>query len=114
MSTLETYFGFWTPTIFILFFCLAMLLCYLLSLFAKKGFAYSKNKAQPFVSGNAYSELNLIRASDYFWGFFKATENYYDFIKSIHTGLVNDYISWFIGVISVMLIVVFAGVIIWG
>ncbi|MCX8189987.1 MAG: hypothetical protein N3F05_02035 [Candidatus Diapherotrites archaeon] len=113
MSFVETHHGLWVPLAFLLFTCLAMLLSYVFSFLGRKDFAYSKEKAKPFISGHDPSAYEIIKASDYFWGFFKSTENYYSLTKGIHTGLVNDYIFWFIVVASILLIVFSIGVFIW-
>lgn len=113
MSVLETQHGIWVPLAFVLFASLAMLVSYAFSLLGKKDFAYSKVKAKPFVSGNDASAYGVISASDYFWGFFRATENYYKLVKGIHTGLVGDYVFWFVVVASILLIIFSAGVFFW-
>jgi len=79
----------------------------------KRDFKYDKEKALPFYSGHVASEDERVKASDFFWGFFEAFKGFYSSMDKIHNGLVNDYVSWFVVVASILLIALAAGVIQW-
>lgn len=90
-----------------------MIVVFALRLFGRKGFKYGKEKAMPFYSGNVVTEGARVKASDFFWGFFEAFKGYYSEMKSLHSGIVNDYILWFVVVASLVLVSLALGVIIW-
>ena len=42
-----------------------------------------------------------------YWGFTHALKGYYDKLVPLHSGVVNDYLSWFlIGVIVIFVVVI--------
>jgi len=85
----------------------------LLRLFGRKSFKYSKEKAMPFYSGNTVTEKERVRASDFFWGFFEAFKGYYARMRELHSGIVNDYVLWFVIVASLVLVSLSLGVVLW-
>ncbi|MEM4663131.1 MAG: hypothetical protein QXM75_03865 [Candidatus Diapherotrites archaeon] len=110
MNYVETTYGFWNPIVFIFFLCIAIIIAVVLIIFGRKDFTYSKEKAKPFASGEDPFAYYGIKASDYFWGFFKATEKYYKILLNLHGGIINEYIFWFIVVVSSLLLFLFLGV----
>jgi hypothetical protein len=113
LAILETGEGFFAPIIFIAFAILVGIAVLVLRSFGKKGFVYSKEKASCFFSGNIADEESRVKASDYFWGFFEAMKPYYRLIIKMHTGIINDYVFWFVVVASLLLLVLSAEVLIW-
>jgi hypothetical protein len=113
LAILETGEGFFAPIIFIAFAILVGIAVLVLRSFGKKGFVYSKEKASYFFSGNIADEESRVKASDYFWGFFEAMKPYYRLIIKMHTGIINDYVFWFVVVASLLLLVLSAEVLIW-
>jgi len=113
LAILETGKGFWEPITFLAFALLVCLAMLIIRMFGRKGFTYSKSKARAFFSGNLTDENTRVKASDYFWGFFEAMKPYYNLIMKIHTGIINDYVLWFIIVASLLLIALTLGVFQW-
>lgn len=101
----------WAPLAMIAGMLIILFIVFIIRAFGKKDFKYSKDKAMPFYSGNIVTEKSRVKASDYFWGFFEAFKNYYSWMKSIHSGIVNDYIFWFVTVASIILIALALGVV---
>ena len=110
-ETLVTGFGSWNPFFWILAFVIALIIGWLIW---KKGEpSYTKNTEQvkPYLSGNkepSKGEVH-VRSGNMYWGFTEALKGYYEFLVPLHTGILTDYILWFLGVVAVMLILV-AGV----
>ncbi len=110
--TFNTPSGLWNPVVWIVAFLLIFLASYLLW---KKGeWRYKKGTMQvePFLSGNpppgAHEEH--VRAGNIYWGFVSSLKGYYEFLRKIHNGIINDYVGWYIGILAVMLIIYF----LWG
>lgn len=110
LAILETGKGFWEPITFIAFALLVCVAILIIRSFGKKDFAYSKDKTRAFFSGNLVDESNRVKASDYFWGFFEAMKHYYNLTIRIHSGIINDYVLWFIIIASFLLIALTLGV----
>ena len=48
-----------------------------------------------------------VRAGNIYWGFIEALKGYYDTMKRMHTGIINDYIAWFVGISAIIFIAIF-------
>ncbi|PJB21233.1 MAG: hydrogenase, partial [Euryarchaeota archaeon CG_4_9_14_3_um_filter_38_12] len=66
---------------------------------------------KPFLSGNPEPEKENvhIRAGNLFWGFTEALKDYYTPAVKEHTGIVNDYVYWFVIVLAVLFIIIGVG-----
>ena len=107
MFTLETNTGFWNPIVWIIAFLILCIVIYILRSFGES--SYKKGEqAKPFLSGNPEPGKGdvHIRASNIYWGFTESLKEYYKTMTNIHTGDINDYVYWFIGIIAIILIVV--------
>jgi hypothetical protein len=73
--------------------------------------AYKKGTAQTdvFISGVKVppEEQRHVPAENIYWGFFEALKRFYSAMMKPHTGIVNDYILWFVAVslITVLILV---------
>ena len=73
--------------------------------------SYKKGTAQTdvFISGVKVppEELRHVKAENVYWGFFEALKDFYNGMMKPHTGIVNDYILWFVAVsvITVLILV---------
>ncbi|MCD6236729.1 MAG: hydrogenase [Thermoplasmata archaeon] len=107
IKMLHTSSGYWDPLIWLLAFVVAILIVYIIRAFGRSDYKGGE-QTKPFLSGmDAPDEDALhIRAGNIYWGFMQALEGYYDVLRKYHTGIVNDYVAWFVGV-SVILFVIF-------
>jgi len=64
--------------------------------------AYLGEQGMAFFSGNRHPD-DGIGSENLYWGFFKSMEGYYEFMKKMHSGIVNDYVFWFVLVVVVLL-----------
>lgn len=71
---------------------------------------YKKGTEQgrPYLSGNAEPEKGAvhIRASNLYWGYLQALKGYYDTIVPMHTGILTDYMVWFVAVTALLLVII--------
>ncbi len=94
---LETTGGYWSPIVWIVAFIVAFLIAYIIWGMGEK--KHSKGEQEkPFLSGlEVPKDEAHISAGNIYWGFTETLGGYYDFMKKIHTGIINDYVLWFLG-----------------
>ncbi len=106
-EALETTGGYWSPVVWIIAFLVAALVAYILW---GTGSREHKGGEQgtPFLSGHPgpSREDAHVRAGNIYWGFTEALRGYYKWMKNIHTGIVNDYVLWFIGMAALFFILI--------
>jgi uncharacterized membrane protein (DUF106 family) len=110
IGTLATGFGSWNPLIWIVVIVIALLFSWLLWKLGETNYEENTEQTAPYLSGNAEPEKEAvhIRASNMYWGFTKTLSTYYNYLIPLHSGIVNDYISWFlIGVVVLFMVVIF-------
>ena len=112
-GTLETGPSAWAPLAMLAGIAVTFIIALAIRALGKKGFRHSKDRAMPFYSGNIVTERERVKASDYFWGFFEALKEYYSWVDGVHTGKVNDYVSWFVAVASLLLLALALGGFLW-
>ncbi|OYT26791.1 MAG: hydrogenase [Candidatus Altiarchaeales archaeon ex4484_96] len=103
---LATGFGFWNPIVFILTLMLLMIVSYLIW---RQG---EENQGEG-IQGNAFFSGDLlmdkgVQAQNLYWGFTSALREYYDWMIKQHTGIINDYVAWFIALTAALLLLVVA------
>ena len=100
--------GFWSPLMLVAGGIITIAIVYLIR---SKGSNKRKNSGEQsmsFFSGNRHPEEG-IGSENLYWGFFKSMDGYYDFMKKMHSGIVNDYVFWFVLLAVVMLAGMFFG-----
>ncbi|MCG2826256.1 MAG: hypothetical protein L6265_06675 [Thermoplasmatales archaeon] len=110
-GTLETTSGYWNAIIFVITFVVIALVVYILRSFGEKTYKKDSEQTKPFLSGNPEPEKENVhvRAGNLFWGFTEALKEYYKPTVKGHTGVVNDYVYWFVIVLAVLFIVIGVG-----
>ena len=99
--------GVWNPLLWLLVFLLLFLMSYLIWLRGEKGYKRGTMQTDPFLSGYGpgVKDALHVRASNIYWGFSKALSGYYNFLRKIHTGIINDYAGWYVGILAIMLLI---------
>ena len=107
MFTIETGSGFWNPLLWSLVIVVVLLMVYVLRGFGNKKFKEKTEQTKSFLSGNPeYEKERLhIKSSNLYWGFTEAMSWIYDFLEKIDTGLVGDYVLWFVIITAVLFMV---------
>jgi hypothetical protein len=61
----------------------------------------------PFLSGHAQPDVTKlhIRGENLYWGFLEALKGYYQRLVPVHSGLMSDYLLWFLVVMLAFLAV---------
>ncbi len=109
MLVLEFGYAFWNPIIWVIAFVVVMAVAYFLRSRGQK--KYKKDTAQTkiFLCGEEVPEAEQrhVRAGNVYWGFFETLKGYYNGVLKPHTGIINDYIIWFIVVMAISTIILF-------
>ena len=108
ISLLETGTGFWNPLVWLISLIIIFLLVYFLRCFGEKKYNRGIEQTTPFYAGNIPPKLP-IKCNNIYWGFFRALDKYYESLMNIHTGLVGDYVYWFVLTIVIILIALTVG-----
>lgn len=106
---LRTTGGYWDPVIWIIAFVVILLIAYIIRSFGRRDFSAKGDQTKPYFSGVAEEskEASHIRANNIYWGFLESLKSYYTAIMRIHTGIINDYVVWFVGVTALLFAIVF-------
>ena len=98
---------FWNPLIWIIVFLVVAIVVYFFRRTGQKGYKKDTDQAQVFLCGEEVPEAEErhIRVGNIYWGFFETLKEYYSQMVRIHTGIINDYILWFVAVTAVCVIV---------
>ena len=104
---LETGFGYWDAIAWIVAFIVICIVVYIIRGFGKR--EHRKEAEEPFFSGVELPDEKMhVKASNIYWGFIESMKGYYDVMKKMHDGIINNYISWFIFIAVLLLIILFA------
>lgn len=111
IETLSTGYGSWNPLFWVFAFAIALIIGWVIWRRGESSYKKDTEQVKPYLSGNPEPEKGdvHIRAGNMYWGFTEALKGYYDILIPLHTGILTDYMLWFLGVMAVMLIIV-AGV----
>ncbi len=110
IETLDTGFGAWNPLLWLVALVVALLIAWLIRSRGESARPSGAESAKPYLSGNdaPSAEETHVGASNLYWGFTDALKGYYDRVVPIHSGILTDYVLWFIGVLA--LVIIMAGV----
>ena len=104
---LNTGAGVWSPIIWLIALVIALAVSYYFIAGSSLGVPSTGDKGMPFLSGNPETEKQHMKASNIYWGFLEALKGYYKLLEDIHTGLLSDYVFWFLGAVVVSTLIVF-------
>ncbi len=100
----------WNPLLGLCFLLLIILFVYFIRSRGEKKYQERTEQTLPFFSGSLPTE-NSLKIHKVYWGFFAAMKGYYCRLKTIHNGIINDYIYWFVLVVVIFLIILTSSVI---
>jgi len=106
--SLQTGTGFWDPLLWVVAFAIALLISYLIWARGESTYHKDTEAVKPYLSGNAEPEKGEvhIRAGNMYWGFTEALKGYYSRVVPLHSGILNDYVLWFIATAALVLVIV--------
>jgi hypothetical protein len=104
---LESGYSFWNPIIWLIVFVVLMVVVYFFRRQGQKGYKKDTDQAQIFLCGEEVPEPGQrhIRVGNIYWGFFETLKDYYDRVTKAHTGIINDYVLWFVAVTAISAII---------
>jgi hypothetical protein len=105
----ESGYEFWNPIIWLIAFAVVMGIVYFFRKQGRQDYKKDTAQAQIFLCGEEVpgAEQRQVRGGNAYWGFFETLKEYYDVIVRLHTGIVNDYVVWFIAVVAISAIILF-------
>jgi hypothetical protein len=105
----ESGYEFWNPIIWLIAFVVVMVIVYFFRRQGQEKYKKGEAQAQIFLCGEEVpeAEQRQVRGGNAYWGFFETLKEYYGGIIRPHTGIVNDYVIWFIAVMAVSAVVLF-------
>ncbi len=108
LAPVLTGYGLWAPVAWLIAFLVATIVAYLVWKMGESSYKKGTEQGRPYLSGNAEPDKGAvhIRASNLYWGFLQALKKYYDTIVPAHTGVLTDYMIWFVAVTALLLIIV--------
>jgi len=109
MSILESGLAFWNPIIWIFVFIIALALAYYFRSRGQKKYKKGTAQTEIFLSGEEppEAEERHVKAHNIYWGFFETLKGYYKENMRAHTGIVNDYVIWFVALIALTAVILF-------
>lgn len=108
-SIIESGYEFWNPIIWLIAFVVVMVIVYFFRRQGEEKYKKGEAQAQIFLCGEEVpeAEQRQVRGGNAYWGFFDTLKEYYSGIIRPHTGIVNDYVIWFIAVMAISAVVLF-------
>ena len=110
MGGINTGFGAWNPIAWTLLFLGILIIGFFIRSFGRKDYKRGTGQAQPFLSGNLEPdtpEALHVSGRNLYWGMVHGLSGYYKRIRKAHTGVLSDYVAWFIGALGLVFIVLF-------
>ncbi|MDO5844397.1 MAG: hydrogenase [Methanocorpusculum sp.] len=109
IGDLLTGYGMWNPLIWLVVIAVAIIFAAVIYKLGEKDYDKDTEQIKPYLSGNDEppKEAVHIRGGNMYFGFTRALKGYYDKLVPLHSGIINDYISWFlIGTIIIFILAV--------
>ncbi|MEA3253925.1 MAG: hydrogenase [Chloroflexota bacterium] len=106
--------SFWAPLVCLAAFLIVIGITYLFRNRGEEGYKKGTEQTKIFLSGEEppEEEQRHVRAHNIYWGFFQAFKQYYGPTIRAHSGIINDYIIWFVATAAAIAVALFiAGVI---
>ena len=101
--------AYWNPLIWLLGFVVLTAVVYIFRSRGQKQYKKGTAQTEIFLSGEEPPDVEQrhIKAHNIYWGFFETLKGYYDRNIKAHTGILNDYIMWFVALIAVAAVILF-------
>lgn len=101
--------SYWNPLILLLTFLILLIMAHIFRDRGQKSYKKGTAQTKIFLAGEEEpdAEKSHIKAHNMYWGFFQALKRYYDPTIRAHTGIINDYLLWFVSLIALTALIVF-------
>ncbi|MGA1820732.1 MAG: proton-conducting transporter membrane subunit [Thermoplasmatota archaeon] len=99
--------GAWNAIVLLCALFVLIALGLLIRAWGQKGTVPKGEGRKPYLFGNP-TEINgrpiVIPASNVYWGFVKALDKYYKPMEKMHSGLINEYVFWFVATAGIVML----------
>ncbi|MFO8051723.1 MAG: proton-conducting transporter membrane subunit [Thermoplasmatota archaeon] len=105
--TLMTGQGGWNAIIFLIVVVVTLIIALLIRMLGNKGTTPAGEGGKPYLFGNPTEKDGrplVISSSNVYWGFVRALKKYYDPMEKAHSGLINEYIFWFVATAGIVVL----------
>jgi len=97
----------WIPLLWVCVFLIIMVLFIIIGkLFFRDDFDEMSEQGLPFYSGTSNKMLQLITASNLYWGFKHTLQSYFNSLNRLFISNLGDFIQWFIIIVAIMLLII--------
>jgi len=110
MGGINTGFGAWNPIAWTLLFLGVLIIGFFLRSLGRKDYKRGTDQTQPFLSGNPAPESPEalhVSGRNLYWGMIHGLAGYYERARKAHTGILSDYVAWFIGALGLVFVILF-------
>ena len=99
----------WDPIIWVIALIVVAIIVGIIRSRGQKQYKKGTGQTKIFLCGEEEpdAEQRHIRAHNIYWGFFETLKGYYDTNMKLHTGIVNDYVLWFVALVAISIMVLF-------
>lgn len=97
--------GFWNALIWVAAALGAVLLALVLWSWGRREYKRGTEEELPFLSGEKWED-SRVGAAHLYWGFVEAINPFLSRLRSGHSGLIGDYVGWFLVIAAVVLLLV--------
>ncbi len=94
--------GNWNPAVFLLSILIVGIIVWIIRRSGEKDCREEGCKTLPFFSGDLVAGGGI---GNFYWGFLEAMEGYYRTMSRLHSGMINDYVYWFVLTVVVTTII---------
>lgn len=107
MAIIEYGYALWNPVVWLVIFLVLAGVTLFFRSRGQKGYKKGTAQTQIFLAGEEMPPIEQlhIKAANIYWGFFEALKEFYASMMRPHTGIVSDYILWFVVVIAISAII---------
>jgi hypothetical protein len=112
LSVLSYGYAVWAPIVWIIALVVIGIMVLIWRNRGQKGYKRGTAQEDIFLSGAKVpsEEERHVKAENIYWGFFESLKGLYRALMKPHTGIVNDYLLWLVGILAIIiLILVLAG-----
>ena len=108
MSVINYGYAVWAPIIWLITLVIIGIMALAWRNRGQKSYKKGTTQADVFLSGVKVppEEQRHVKSENIYWGFFEALKGLYNVMIRPHTGIVNDYLLWFVAVLAITVLIV--------
>jgi uncharacterized membrane protein YphA (DoxX/SURF4 family) len=105
LSVIDYGYAVWAPLIWIVALVVIGVMVLIWRNRGQKGYKKGTAQTDIFLSGAKVppEAERHVKSENIYWGFFESLKELYDAMMKPHTGIVNDYLLWFVVILAVII-----------